>query len=325
MINFRLIKFLIFCSILSVVGGCRQKGHISKTSKNNLVQKNSSKSSETVVVKVEEDIASEIRFDVSELVAPSSACNSDFLSYSSSDPSLIASENAVTWGGVWPNCTAVFSAVANTSGSATVEIKAHYAAISITVSKLEFVVTAVDDAPLAEDITAVAFNEDTSSIITLSYFDADGDKATACALSNLSMVTITTPCACDGDGVCTVGVTGAANYNGAAGFSYTITANGAASAAATARLSITAVDDAPVAQNITPAAFSEDTASSITLSYSDVESDKATACTLSNLSLVTITTPCACDGDGVCTVGVTGTANYNGAAGFSYTITANGA
>src|SRR5690606_34288405 len=59
-------------------------------------------------------------------------------------------------------------------------------------------------------------------------------------------VTETTPCACAA-GVCTVRVTGTANYNGAASFDYTVTANGLTAAVAeTATLTISAVNDAPV-------------------------------------------------------------------------------
>ena len=53
-------------------------------------------------------------------------------------------------------------------------------------------------------------------------------------------------------------------------------------------------------------AFNEDTQSIITLSYSDIESNQATTCTLSSLTNVTVTQGCACLA-GVCTVGVTGT------------------
>ena len=49
----------------------------------------------------------------------------------------------------------------------------------------------------------------------------------------------------------------------------------------------------------------------------------ATSCTISNLSNVTVSSPCSCDTGGVCTVGVTGTAAYAGPASFDYTVTTN--
>lgn len=87
--------------------------------------------------------------------------------------------------------------------------------------------------------------------------------------------------------------------------------------------SIVAPNKAPVAANITPASFNEDIQSIITLSYSDVDLDLATSCALTNLSNVTVTSNCTCDVAGVCTVGVTGTSHYSGAASFSYSLKAN--
>jgi hypothetical protein len=185
-------------------------------------------------------------------------------------------------------------------------------------------ITAIDDPPVANAISPAAFNEDTQSIITLSYSDVESDLATACAVTGPTNVTVSTPCACSGAGVCTVGVTGSPlNYNGPASFSYTVTANAQTSNSATASLTITPVNDPPVASAITPPAFNEDTQSIITLSYSDVEADLATACAVTGPTNVTVSTPCACSGAGVCTVGVTGSPlNYNGPASFSYTVTA---
>ena len=174
-----------------------------------------------------------------------------------------------------------------------------------------------NDAPVANAITPASFNEDVQGVITLSYSDTESNKATSCTPSNLSNVTVTQACACAA-GVCTVGVTGTLNYFGAASFDYTVS-DGAVSNVVTATLSITSVNDAPLAANITPAAFSEDVESIITLSYSDVELDFATSCTPSNLSNITVTSACSCLA-GVCTVGVTGTLNYFGAASFDYTV-----
>jgi hypothetical protein len=186
-------------------------------------------------------------------------------------------------------------------------------------------IAAIDDPPVANAISPSAFDEDTQSIITLSYTDVEGDLATACTVSSPTNVTLSTPCACSGAGVCTIGVTGTPlHYNGLASFSYTVTANTQTSNSATASLTITPVADPPVASAISPPAFDEDVAALITLSYTDPESDLATACTVSGLTNVTMSTACGCTGGGVCTVGVTGSPlHYNGAASFSYTVTAN--
>ena len=87
-------------------------------------------------------------------------------------------------------------------------------------------------------------------------------------------------------------------------------------------VTITAVNDPPVANAISPPAFAEDTQSIITLSYTDPETDLATACAVSSLTNVTETQACSCAA-GVCTVGVTGTPlGYDGPASFNYTVTA---
>lgn len=79
-----------------------------------------------------------------------------------------------------------------------------------------------------------------------------------------------------------------------------------------------------VAADIIPPSFNEDTQSGvITLSYVDEKSKVATSCAISNLQNVTVTQACACSA-GVCTVRVTGTAHYNGAASFDYTVTTGG-
>ncbi|HEU05170.1 MAG TPA: tandem-95 repeat protein, partial [Nitrosopumilus sp.] len=55
----------------------------------------------------------------------------------------------------------------------------------------------------------------------------------------------------------------------------------------------------------------------------DAENDLATSAALSALTNVSITTAASCIA-GVCTVGVTGTTDYNGPASFTYTVTAGG-
>jgi hypothetical protein len=221
-------------------------------------------------------------------------------------------------------CTLRVTGTSNYSGAASFDYTVTAGGQTSAVATASLTINAVDDAPVAANITPAAFNEDTQSgVITLSYTDTESQQATACTISNLSNVTVTQACACAA-GVCTLRVTGTSNYSGAASFDYTVTAGGQTSAAATASLTINAVDDAPVAANITPAAFNEDTQSGlITLSYTDVESDLAGSCTISNLSNVTVTSACACVA-GVCTLRVTGTSNYNGAASFDYTVTAGG-
>ncbi len=83
-------------------------------------------------------------------------------------------------------------------------------------------------------------------------------------------------------------------------------------------------DNAPVSSNLTPSNGYRDIETTITLSYTDADSDLATSCSISTLSNLTETTACACS-SGTCTVGVTGAASYTGTVSFNYTVTANSA
>ncbi len=77
---------------------------------------------------------------------------------------------------------------------------------------------------------------------------------------------------------------------------------------------------------LSDASLSEDTDSVIVLEYTDADLDKATSCELSNLSNISVVSDDGCEClDGVCTVGVRGTLNYNGSASFDYTVTAKDA
>lgn len=82
-------------------------------------------------------------------------------------------------------------------------------------------------------------------------------------------------------------------------------------------------DIPPVADDIFPATFVEDTQSNwIFLSYTDADGDLATSCLISNRVKVNVTTPCTCS-FGTCRVKVTGFSNYVGAASFTYSVTTN--
>ena len=182
----------------------------------------------------------------------------------------------------------------------------------------------VNDPPVAINVTASG-NEDTNIPVSLSYTDTEGDLASSCSVSNLSNLSIVSACSCNAAGVCSVLVKGAPiNFNGAASFKYTVTATGQTSNLANASVTITAENDAPVATNIT-ATVAEDTNSGfINLAYTDVDGDKASSCTTSALSNLTITSACTCTATGVCRVRVKGTPDFNGAASFKYTVTATG-
>lgn len=102
--------------------------------------------------------------------------------------------------------------------------------------------SSTNTAPVSNNITPPAFDEDTESLITLSYTDAESHQATSCAISNASQVSQSQPCSCS-SGVCSVGVIGAGNFNGNASFNFVVTANGLASNTAIASFNIVSVPD----------------------------------------------------------------------------------
>ncbi len=147
----------------------------------------------------------------------------------------------------------------------------------------------VNSAPVAKNIL-ITLTEDSERIISLSYTDANGDQATTCSLSNLVNVSMTSACAC-ASGICEVKVKPLPNFNGSAGFKYTVS-NDLTSNLASATLSVLPVDDAPVAYNINPTNLTLGVESIISLPYSDTEGDLATQCYISNFVNGSVTRAC---------------------------------
>lgn len=77
-----------------------------------------------------------------------------------------------------------------------------------------------------------------------------------------------------------------------------------------------------IANNLTPPDFQSRTQSIITLSYTSIDNDLASSCTLSHLNNITIGQACSCDGMGICNVGVMGIAANVGPGSFSYNVVA---
>jgi Tol biopolymer transport system component len=122
-------------------------------------------------------------------------------------------------------------------------------------------VTSVDDPPVVQDL-AKSLSEDGSVAITLTAGDADGDPITlAYGQPSNGTVTGTPP---------NVVYTPAPDFNGPDSFTYTATANGVTSPAATVSLTVLSVDDPPIASDAevtTP----EDKAIAIALHATDVD------------------------------------------------------
>ena len=125
-----------------------------------------------------------------------------------------------------------------------------------------FEFASANTAPVANPQT-VATSEDTATAITLTGSDAEGDPLTFIVLSNPANGTLsgTAP---------NLTYTPGPNLNGSDSFTFKVNDGDLDSATATVSINVTAVNDAPVAEDQS-VATSEDTPVSVTLTGSDVE------------------------------------------------------
>ena len=154
----------------------------------------------------------------------------------------------------------------NSLGSATIKIR------TTSLEKIVNISVSGPTPPVASGFSAPTFNEDEESIVELEY--TDDKEATTCEISSLSNVSVTTACSCL-NGVCSVGVTGALNYEGSASFNYLVKTNGQASNSSTATLNIAGVNDAPSISHNCKDYLMSDTYS-CTLTASDPDSSSFT-------------------------------------------------
>lgn len=245
-------------------------------------------------VTTNEDSAVAVNFVLDDIdSATPMVCSSANLSvFSSSNGTLIpgVTGSDVVFSGTYPNCTATFTPSLNQNGSSNIIIRANDNGTGVPASAtgdsntFKITVTSVDDAPVANNFSPAAFNEDIQSIITLSYADVDNDNATVCTISNPTNVTVSQACGCTA-GVCTVGVTGLLNYNGAASFNFTVTANGATSNSGLVSLTITGVNDAPTIAAIAAQTTNEDLPTgAIAFTINDMDSTLSCATSITGTS-----------------------------------------
>lgn len=184
---------------------------------------------------------------------------------------------------------------------------------------------APNKAPVSLNISSLTLIEDIQTIITLSYSDVDLDLAAVCGLTKLANVSITQPCSCDLFGVCTVGVTGASNYSGAAQFYYSVKANNLVSNSAKATLNITPINDTPIISAILNQSTNEDIIKAVSFTISDVDSALTCSGSVSvgstNLALVPVANVVITGAIPNCVATITPFLNESGSSDITLTVT----
>ena len=162
---------------------------------------------------------------------------------------------------------------ANYVGADSFTFKANDGKDDSNVATVHITVTPVNDAPIAND-DSNSTSEDTSIEITLTGSDVDGDSLVYSIVSNPTNGAVSL----SGN---TATYTPSANYNGADSFTFKANDTHADSNVATVHITVTPVNDAPVANNVSKPT-SEDTQVIITLTANDVDGDSLVYSIVSN-------------------------------------------
>ncbi len=174
-----------------------------------------------------------------------------------------------------------------------------------TVYTMTINVTANNNAPVADPQTP-SVAEDTATLITLTASDVDNDPLTYSIVTQPSHGTLSGT-------IPSLTYTPEDNYNGPDSFTFIANDGTLDSNEATASITVTPVNDTPVANAQLVPSFNEDTATSITLTGSDVEGSTLT------YSIVTPPSHGTLSGSGA-TRTYTPAANYNGPDSFTFKV-----
>ncbi|MCU0782567.1 MAG: DUF2341 domain-containing protein [Verrucomicrobia bacterium] len=206
--------------------------------------------------------------------------------------------------------TVTYTPNTNFNGADSFTFRVNDGTTNSAVATVSLTVTAVNDAPVA-NAQGVSTPEEIAKAITLTGSDAEGSPLTFSLVTNpanglLSGLNTNTG---------SVTYTPNTNFNGADSFTFRVNDGTTTSAVATVSLTVTPVNDAPIA-NAQSFSTPEDTAKTITLTGSDVESSPLTFAIVSGPTNGVLSGLNTNSG----TVNYTPNTNFNGADSFTFRV-----
>ncbi|MEO5715680.1 MAG: Ig-like domain-containing protein [Luteolibacter sp.] len=186
--------------------------------------------------------------------------NGDSLTYA-----IVTSPTKGTLSGTPPNLT--YTPQADYNGSDSFKFKANDGGIDSAAAAVSITVTAVNDAPVV-DAKSLTATEDTASPVVLTGSDKDGNSLTYSIVSSPTNGTLTGTSP-------NLSYLPNGNFNGSDSFTYRAYDGSAYSSAATVSITVTAVNDAPLAVSKSVTTL-QDTSLAITLAGSDAEGSALT-------------------------------------------------
>jgi subtilisin family serine protease len=201
-----------------------------------------------------------------------------------------------------PNLT--YTPNANLNGPDSFTFKVNDGSLDSNTATVSITITAVNDIPVANS-QSVTTNEDTATGITLTASDVEGSTLTWTVLTNPTKGALS-------GAAPNLTYTPSLNQNGADSFTFRVNDGTANSATATVSITITAVNDAPVA-NAQSVTTNEDTATGITLTATDVENNSLIWTVLTNPTRGVLSGSAP-------NLTYTPNANQNGADGFTFKV-----
>ena len=208
------------------------------------------------------------------------ACNSSFVSATSSNAAMLPISNIVI-SGAPPNCTVTLTPVANMNGVSNIVLSLTDGTTTVS-QTFAANFAAVNDPPVITGIANQTIAEDAIASVNFSISDVDNTLNCAASVSanssNLALIPVSNIVITGTAPNCVAMMTPLANQNGISNINLTVT-DGSLSASSPFSLMVTPVNDAPQISVITNQTTSEDTAAAVNFTITDV--DNVLACNVS--------------------------------------------